>query len=91
MVDYSNGEIYRIVCNSTGKVYIGSTTQSLSKRLSSHRLDYKKCLNGKYQFITSFEIIKENNYEIILIENVPCNNKQELFRKKDIILKILNV
>ena len=82
MVDYGNGKVYKIVCNNTGKVYIGSTTQPLSKRLVAHRLNYKKYLNGKYSFVTSFEIIKENNYEIILIENVPCNNKEELRRKE---------
>ena len=82
MVDYSNGKIYRIVCNNTGKVYIGSTTQSLSKRLVAHRLDYKKYTNGKGNFITSFEIIKNNDYSIILIENVACNNREELLKKE---------
>ena len=91
MVDYSNGKIYRIVCNNTGKVYIGSTTQPLSKRLVAHRLDYKKYLNGKGKFITSFEIIKNNDYSIILIENVTCNNKEELLKKERIILKTLTV
>ena len=45
MVDYGNGKVYKIVCNNTGKVYIGSTTQPLSKRLVAHRLDYKKYIN----------------------------------------------
>ena len=84
MVDYSNGKIYRIVCNNTGKVYIGSTTQPLTKRLSSHKVKYKLYLKDgdKKNIMRSFEILKENNYEIILIENVPCNNKEELLRRE---------
>ena len=43
MPDYSKGKIYRIVCNTTGKVYIGSTSQDyLSQRLRKHVEEYKK-------------------------------------------------
>jgi hypothetical protein len=33
---YENGKIYQLVCNITGKKYIGSTVLSLSSRLSTH-------------------------------------------------------
>ena len=82
MVDYSNGKIYRIVCNNTGKVYIGSTTDTLSRRLTGHKSNYNKYINGRYHYVTSFEIIKNNNFSIVLIENVPCKNKEELFQKE---------
>ena len=82
MVNYSNGKIYRIVDNTNGKQYIGSTTQPLSKRLVAHRLDYKKYTNGKCKYITSFEIIKNNDYSIILIENVNCDNKEQLLKRE---------
>ena len=37
MVNYQNAKIYRIVCNVTGKQYIGSTVSNLSTRLSQHK------------------------------------------------------
>ena len=82
MVDYSKGKIYKIVCNKTGKIYIGSTVSKLSKRLSQHKEKYKKYLNNTYHFLTSFEILKNDNFQIVLIENIPCNNKEELFRRE---------
>ena len=33
MVNYENGKIYKIVCNETGSIYIGSTAQ---KYLAPH-------------------------------------------------------
>ena len=82
MVDYSNGKIYRLYCNITKKCYVGSTTQSLSKRLSQHKQNYKCFLNGKYHFVSSFEILENNDYVIVLIENYECKNKEELFKRE---------
>jgi predicted GIY-YIG superfamily endonuclease len=36
MPNYQNSKIYKIRCNTTGLVYIGSTTQSLKQRLDQH-------------------------------------------------------
>ena len=83
MVNYQQGKIYKIVCNTTKKNYIGSTTKNLlSQRLAEHLYNYRKFLNKKYQFTTSFEIIKNSNYEIILIENYPCNSKDQLHARE---------
>ena len=83
MVNYQLGKIYKIVDNTNGNIYIGSTCEPiLSRRLAQHKSDYKKYLNGKHNFITSFEILKNENYEIILVENFPCNNKDELHAKE---------
>ena len=81
-IDYSKGKIYKIVCNTTGLIYVGSTIQKLCERLRGHRTDYKSYLKGKQHYTTSFDIIKNNNYEIILIENCPCNSKEELLREE---------
>ena len=83
MVNYNLGKIYKIVCNTTGMIYIGSTCEpKLSRRLVGHRAKYKHFLNGGYHFVSSFEIIKNNNYEIILIENFTCANKDELHKQE---------
>ena len=76
---YQRGKIYKIVCNKTNLVYIGSTIEHyLTNRLKRHRLDYKKHLNGKHRFTTSFDILKNDDYYIELIELFPCNSKDEL-------------
>ena len=83
MVNYHNGKIYKIVSDSEpNKVYIGSTTQQLSKRLGGHVSDYICFLNGKHHFVTSFDLLKNNDYQILLIENVNCENKEELHKKE---------
>ena len=79
-IDYSKGKIYRIVCDTTGLVYIGSTVETLCKRLTKHKNNYKCYLKGNSHFVTSFDILKNDNYKIILIENCPCNSKEELHR-----------
>ena len=83
MADYTKGKIYRLVCNTTGQQYIGSTTQSLSQRLGGHKKDYKCFLTGKKtNQVSSFSILSENNCEMILIEDFPCENKNLLERRE---------
>ena len=83
MERYQNGKIYKIVCNITGKVYIGSTCKKLlSQRLAGHVQSFKKWKNGKKCSITSFEIIEGGDYYIELLELVSCNSKDELLIKE---------
>ena len=83
MIDYSKGKIYKIICNITEEIYIGSTCVSLSQRLAGHKNNYKKWKNGKNKKKTnSFDIIDRNNYSIILLEDYPCNNKEKLLQKE---------
>ena len=74
-----NGKIYKIVDNTNNNIYIGSTCEStLSKRLSKHKSDYKRYVDKGIKYISSFDIIKNDNYKIELIEDVSCENKYEL-------------
>ena len=78
---YQYGKIYKIVSNVSDKVYYGSTCEKqLSRRLAGHRSDYKKYLSNdeKYHFLTSFKILEEDNYDIVLVEEVNCNSKEQL-------------
>ena len=76
---YQLGKVYKIVCNKTNKIYIGSTCMKyLRQRLAEHIQDYKKYKSGKKKLISSFEIIENEDYDIVLIENFPCNTKDEL-------------
>jgi hypothetical protein len=80
MVNYSDGKVYKITSPSCDLVYIGSTTQSLSKRIGEHRKNYKRYQEGKETNTSSFEIIKYGDAVITLIEAIPCNSKEELLR-----------
>jgi len=83
MVNYQDGKIYKIVDNTNGNIYVGSTTQKyLSRRLAKHRGHYKEFLKGTGGKCLSFDIIKNGDYKIILICSYPCNNNDEL-RKKE--------
>jgi hypothetical protein len=91
MVNYENGKVYKIICNITGLIYIGSTAEILlSNRLGKHRRDYRSFLNGKYHYVSSFKILENNNYDIILLETYPCNNKYELKARERFYIESLN-
>ena len=82
MVNYQNGKIYKITSNQTEQVYIGSTCNPLSKRMAKHRETYKMHLAGKYNNVSSFEILAHGDAIIVLVENCPCDNKEQLFRRE---------
>jgi len=84
-MDYKNGKIYKIVDIGYTKMYIGSTTQPLYKRFSKHKKDYIRWKNNKHNKITVFYIFEEfgiDNCKIELIEECPCENKNQLERKE---------
>ena len=83
MIDYQQGKIYKIECNVTGKVYIGSTCEPiLARRLAGHIKNYKRYLNGKSNYVSSFDVLQNGNYDIVLIESYPCNSKDELHARE---------
>jgi len=81
-MDYKNGKIYSIRSYQTDKIYIGSTTQPLSKRLYHHKTHYKKYLNGKSPFITSYDILQYEDAYIELLEEYPCENREQLCKRE---------
>ena len=83
MVNYKNGKIYKLISDQTDKIYIGSTCSELHKRLYQHKKSYTywKHSFGK-GYISSIELIKEGEVEIVLIENYSCNDKNELHARE---------
>jgi hypothetical protein len=79
---YTRSKIYKIVSNSTDKIYIGSTCSALHKRHHQHKLDFKRFQNGKHNNITSFQIIELGDSDIVLIEEFPCANKIQLHARE---------
>ena len=66
MNKYNKGKIYKITSPNTEDVYYGSTILSLNKRFRTH----KKCNSKK--------IIDAGDAKVELVENYPCESKQEL-------------
>lgn len=79
MINYNNSKIYAIKSFNTNKMYIGSTTKKyLSQRYHTHKNKYKEYLANRYNYVSSFEIIKLGDSYIELIEEYPCNSRKEL-------------
>jgi hypothetical protein len=78
MNKYNNGKIYKLICNESNLIYYGSTIQPLYKRLNDHRKSYLKFIKNEFHYLTAFEIIKNNNFNIVLVEEFSCENKEQL-------------
>lgn len=72
-MDYKNGKIYTIRSPQTDKYYIGSTTQTLSRRFTWHKCDMK--CNSKH-------IINLGDAYIELLEEFPCENRDQLNKRE---------
>lgn len=60
--------IYMLKSKNTPKFYIGGTKRSLSNRLAQHKYDYNKYSSGTRYYVTSFEVLKHGDVEIIEID-----------------------
>ena len=76
-----NGKIYMIKSPQTNMCYIGSTKQTLEKRLKQHCNAYN-VHNADKPYCTAYEIIKFENPYITLLEEMQNVTKQELCRKE---------
>jgi hypothetical protein len=79
MPDYSKAKIYRIFCEDDE--YIGSTTRQLSERMAQHRTGYKH-KTSKCTSCVLFDKYGVDNCKIELIEDFPCERKEQLDRRE---------
>ena len=96
MVNYANGKIYKIetICDhDEGDVYIGSTTKEyLSQRMSKHKSSYNKWLSSNANKTSSFDLFQKygvENCQIVLLENCPCESKDQLHARETYYVKAL--
>jgi hypothetical protein len=75
MKDYSKGKIYKIVNDENYKFYVGSTIQPLHKRMNTHRKKNNNCMSKNIG-------VDLKQCSIILIENYPCKDENELKRRE---------
>jgi len=75
---YQRGKVYAIICRKTGRRYIGSTCEpTIAKRMAKHVSDFK-CWKEGMRRCMSYDIIKDGDYYIVLLELYPCNSRDEL-------------
>ena len=81
MPDYALSKIYciRNVADNDKIVYIGSTTQTLSNRMSGHRNDAPKRQSMFYSLMTTVGV---SNFHIELIKDFPCERKEQLLAEE---------
>lgn len=79
MSKYQQGKIYCIKSPHTNKVYVGSTIKTLERRMEGH-LSKKNNTKSK-------EIIECGDAYIELIENYPCDTRQQLYMREGEIMR----
>lgn len=91
MPDYKDSKIYQIISSQCEQVYIGSTCQTLSMRLAGHRRDYKQFQEGKKQgHCRSFQLLDYDDVKIELIEDFPCERREQLLKREGEIIRQRN-
>jgi hypothetical protein len=83
MPDYQKGKIYKIWSPSKNLVYYGSTIETISARLAKHKSQYKAYTNDNAKlYVSSYLVLECEDYKIELIEDYPCNNKEQLHKRE---------
>ena len=80
---YSRGKIYKIVSDCIHDIYVGATCEpTLGKRLTKHKGQMRLWEEGKYGYTSSYKILQQPHYDIVLIEEFPCQNKDQLHARE---------
>ena len=87
--DYKNGKIYCIRNHINDKIYVGSTCQSLSKRMAYHRQDCMKSNRYNTLIYKMMSDLGRDNFYIELIEEYPCENPNQLTRREGELMREL--
>jgi len=86
MPNYQNGKIYTIRCyKDDSKIYVGSTTMTLSKRIAEHRyasVNKEKTKNRWYNEVEDWK-----DWYIELYEECPCDNKEQLCKREGEVIR----
>jgi hypothetical protein len=70
------GKVYIISSKNTDKVYIGSTYNSLEKRLEIHEISFYGYDMYRLDYCSSYEVMKYGEYSIAELESKVCDIKE---------------
>ena len=86
MPNYQNRKIYTIRCRTDDtKIYVGSTTTTLSRRIAEHRWASANKEKTKTRWYN--EVEDWGDWYIELYEDCPCENKEQLFKREGEIIR----
>ena len=74
------GKIYRLLDNTTGAFYIGSTIKDLNERLRGHETSARASADG--YGLASKPIIQNQDYCIQLLEKCECEDRRKLLERE---------
>lgn len=74
------GNIYRLLDNTNGAFYIGSTVKDLNERLRGHETSARASADG--YGLASKSIIQNGDYEIQLLEKHECESRRKLLERE---------
>ena len=84
MINYKNGKIYSVRCRIDDTlIYVGSTTQPLSKRWGDHKYNFKTGNHFPFHKL----IVDIDDWYIQLEEEFPCDNKEQLEKREAEIMR----
>ena len=87
--DYGNGKIYCIRNDINDDVYVGSTTQLLCKRMAKHRASINAKKSENILFYQLMRELGTEAFRIELIEEFPCENREQLQAREGFYIKKL--
>ena len=79
---YQQGKIYCIRNTINDMIYIGSTCQKLSQRMTNHRSDMNKPTHQNMKLYKAMNELGKENFYIQLVEDYPCENIEQLLKRE---------
>lgn len=89
-MSYANGKIYIIRNTENNKVYIGSTTQPLCKRMVGHRCSARDEKKQHFPLYVAFNEVGVDRFYIELVEDYPCENIEQLLAREGHFIREFN-
>lgn len=86
MPDYNKGKIYKIVniaSNDEHDCYVGSTCNNITDRFSGHKSQWKRKDYDGMRIYEEFDKHGVDNFRIVLVEEYPCENKNQLIAREE--------
>jgi hypothetical protein len=76
MPDFTQSKVYKLVNDTDDEIYVGSTCGTLRRRKCGHKISATKHTNRRVY--THLNAIGWDNVRIVLLQSVPCANRDEL-------------
>ena len=87
--DYSRGKIYLIRNTVNELLYVGSTCQTVSQRMTQHRSDAKKIKKQNYLIYKAMRELGADKFYIEWHSDFPCERGEQLTKREGEVMREL--